>query len=547
MITLLDGFVDEPSCLGVPPYISPHARYIAGAIKDAGAEYEYMTIEEWRKGRRVMGDVLVILAGAIVPGRYLRAMPMSFKEFVEICRTFRGTTILTGAAAKFGFGQGGGISLRDGSRYAEYVAREDGDAFVYDFLNGVVQDRRRTEREWRKWSIYGADVVVHHPDYPQPLIAEMETYRGCVRWFTGGCSFCMEPCFGKPIMRKIEDIVGEVMELRKHGVVNFRMGGQSCFFSYRAMGIGKREIPQPNPAAIQRLLEGVSKTNPAVLHIDNVNPAVVSEWENESMEIAEMIKKYCTPGNTAAFGMESADKDVIRENNLNAEPWQVMNAIRIINMIGGERGENGMPHFLPGINIVYGLKKESKATYSENFAFLKSVVDSGYLIRRINIRQVVALRGKRGKVDAKLFRKFKREVNEQVNKKMLEQLLPKGTILKRVYLEIHRGNHTIGRQIGSYPVVVHLPYKEVLNRFVDVKVLSTGYKSVEAMEYPLNINYASFNALCALPTIGEKRAARIIKNKPFKNIEELRAVIDDRGENNEKEVGEESLEKYITF
>ena len=150
-------------------------------------------------------------------------------------------------------------------------------------------------------------------------------------------------------------------------------------------------------------------------------------------------------------------------------------------------------------------------------------------------------------MDAKLFRKFKREVNEQVNKKMLEQLLPKGAILKRVYLEIHRGNHTSGRQIGSYPVVVHLPYKKVLNRFVDVKVLSTRYKSVEAMEYPLNINYASFNALCALPTIGEKRAARIIRNKPFKNIEELRAVIDNRGENNEKEVDEESLEKYITF
>lgn len=547
MITLLDGFVDEPSCLGVPPYISPYARYTAGAIKDAGATYEYMTIEEWRRGRRPQGDALVILSGAVVPGRYLRAMPMSFREFVEISQNFKGNVILIGSAAKFGFGQGGGKPLRDGSPYVDYVAREDGDAFVYDFLHGEIQDRRRTENEWRRWSVSGADVVLQHPDYPQPLMAEIETYRGCVRWFTGGCSFCMEPCFGRPVMRDVDDVVREVAELRKYGVVNFRLGGQSCFFSYGATGIGRREIPRPNPATIRRLLRNVSEMDPEVLHIDNVNPAVVSEWERESTEIAEMIKKYCTPGNTAAFGMESADEVVIRENNLNAEPWQVMHAIEIINRVGGERGKNGMPCFLPGINIICGLKKESKDTYRKNLAFLKRIVAEGYVLRRINIRQVVALRGEKGRVNVQLFKKFKREVNEQVNRKMLGKLLPRGTVVRNVYLEIHRGNHTFGRQVGSYPVVICLPYKQTLHRFVDVKILSTGYKSAEAVEYPLNINHASLNALCSLPGIGKKRAARIINTRPFRSVDEVIAIINEEKNNNEWLKGKNPLEEYISF
>ena len=43
-IALLDGYVDEPTCLGVPPYISPYPRYIAGSISsfDKNAHISYM-------------------------------------------------------------------------------------------------------------------------------------------------------------------------------------------------------------------------------------------------------------------------------------------------------------------------------------------------------------------------------------------------------------------------------------------------------------------------------------------------------------------------
>ena len=48
--TLLDGYIDEPTCLGVPPYISPYPRYIAGAIRDfdKSAQISYFTIDQIR-------------------------------------------------------------------------------------------------------------------------------------------------------------------------------------------------------------------------------------------------------------------------------------------------------------------------------------------------------------------------------------------------------------------------------------------------------------------------------------------------------------------
>ncbi|MCK4456005.1 MAG: radical SAM protein, partial [Thermoplasmata archaeon] len=101
-VTILDGYVDEPSCLGVPPYISPYPRYVAGAILSSDHEYEYVTIEQVRKGETFSGDLLVLISGPVVPGRYLRGMPVSSKEIIAICEGFEGTRILGGPLARFG-------------------------------------------------------------------------------------------------------------------------------------------------------------------------------------------------------------------------------------------------------------------------------------------------------------------------------------------------------------------------------------------------------------------------------------------------------------
>ena len=528
MITILDGFVDEPSCFGVPPYISPYARYIAGAIKDAGQDYEYLTIEQWRKRGKIKGNILIILAGAIVPGKYLRAMPISLNEIKQLSH-FKGIKILMGSAALFGLGQGGGRSPVKIDKFFDYTAYLDGDAFIYDFLNGIVQQRRRKKEEWRRWAIRGAELVRHHPDFPQPLIAEIETYRGCVRWFNGGCSFCMEPSFGRPVMRNEKDIIEEVKKLKQLGVKNFRLGCQSCFFSYKAIGIGKSDRPKPNPNAIKRLLEGINKIGVDILHIDNANPAIISTWEKEAREIAEYIVRYASPGNVAAFGMESADEVVIKENNLNAKPDEVMKAIEIINDVGREGGSNGMPYFLPGLNILFGLKGESNETYIKNYKFLKEVYEKDLWLRRINIRQVVDLKGNKVKVNNQKFKEFKNKVNREINQPMLKKILPYGSILRNVYLELNLGNATYGRQIGTYPILVYLPYKTEINRFVNVKIYDHGFRSISAIEYPFNINKASYSQLKNIPKISPKLAAKIVKMKPVK-INEIKNLMKDMAE-----------------
>jgi len=36
LVLLIDGYIDDPAALGVPPYISPIARAVAGVAMDAG-------------------------------------------------------------------------------------------------------------------------------------------------------------------------------------------------------------------------------------------------------------------------------------------------------------------------------------------------------------------------------------------------------------------------------------------------------------------------------------------------------------------------------
>lgn len=203
-----------------------------------------------------------------------------------------------------------------------------------------------------------------------------------------------------------------------------------------------------------------------------------------------------------------------------------MTAIRLINDIGGERGDSGMPRLLPGVNFLYGLPGESSDTYSKNYAFLQQIMEEKLLLRRINVRQVVPLRGDETGTDTGLLQRFKHRVNKKINRPMLRRLVPTGTVLKDVYLEIHRGKQTFGRQIGSYPLLVCLPYTAPTGRYVDVKITDHGYRSVTGVAHPLDVNDASLDALTALPSVGEKRAARIITGRPYTDIGELDDVMD---------------------
>ena len=90
-VVLIDGYIDDPAALGVPPYISPMIRAVAGAAVDAGGKVTYLSIDMLRQGREIPdADVTVLLSGNTVPGKYLRSMPMSLKEIREYLPKMKG-------------------------------------------------------------------------------------------------------------------------------------------------------------------------------------------------------------------------------------------------------------------------------------------------------------------------------------------------------------------------------------------------------------------------------------------------------------------------
>src|SRR5438034_10567274 len=75
-------------------------------------------------------------------------------------------------------------------------------------------------------------------------------------------------------------------------------------------------------------------------------------------------------------------------NNLNIDADGCLEAVRMVNAVGRERGGTGMPILLPGLNFVAGLDGETKKTFDLNLAFLKSLLEADRWVWRINIEQV---------------------------------------------------------------------------------------------------------------------------------------------------------------
>ena len=549
---VLDGYEDEPAAFGVPNYLGFHIRYICGVLESRGLPYTYMTIDEWRMHhkerlsdpesraslRRELSELdgSVILAGAVVPGKYVRGTPISRKELDEVLSILPSASpVLCGGWAIRHWRYDGWTPLRSNL----FCAVQDTDATLDHFIStGSWEHRKRSPEQWSTWALSGASskAVSDHPDLrgddgeQGPLTYEIELYQGCVR-FKRGCRFCIEPKKGLPLWRSEEDVLSEIASALDSGVANIRIGGATDIYTYKAEGVEDLEYPIPNPDPIAKVLHGAREDERLkILHVDNANPSIVAESIEPSTEITRTLVETLSDGAVLSFGLESADPEVHEHNWLNCGPEQLKKAVRHINDFGRQRGERGLPRLLPGLNFIAGLNGETEATYQMNLNLLRTLRAEGLWLRRINIRQVEGQGFQ--EIPEKTFKEFKREVREQIDRPLLKEMLPAGTILRDVWWETHddrirrpeqvlnpsyreegvrgKAGVTFGRQIGAYPILVGVPYKIPLETSSDIVVTGHGNRSITGVEVGLDVNTATQHQLQAVPGIGSKGAWRLV-------------------------------------
>lgn len=541
---VLDGYEDEPAAFGVPPYVGFHIRYVCGVLEQHNIDYTYMTIDQWRlcseqEQDRILRELegFVCIAGAVVPGRYIRGTPISRRESTELIRSLpRDIPALFGGWAVRGWKQQGWLPLRSNL----FLSVQDTDATLHQFLNtGTWKHERRTSEEWTTWAHLGAQskAVVQHPDLGMeqkkgPLTYEVEVYQGCVR-FKRGCKFCIEPKKGVPIWRTPEDIIREVKLAHDAGVQHVRLGGMTDTYTYMADGVKELEYPIPNPEPIAKLLHGLREDERLkILHTDNGNPSIIAENIEPSTEITKTLVETLSDGAVLSFGLESADPNVHAENWLNCDSNQLKTALRLINQYGRERGERGLPKLLPGLNFIAGLNGERPETYEMNLNLLQSLRNEGLLLRRINIRQVEG-DGFQDIPEVE-FKRFKSAVRETIDSPLLQELFPLGHVLKDVHWETHDGRTrlpvhlteehvgkrihgraglTFGRQIGAYPILIGVTYHIPLETTSDIMITGHGARSITGVETGLNINTVTEKQLEAIPGIGKKAAWNLISSR----------------------------------
>ena len=555
-VALVDGYVDEPTCLGVPPYISIYPRYIAGAIwtRVPRADILYHTIDQVRESfQRAQHlwsktDLIILIAGMIVPGKYVGGTPISVREARELFAAPEIEDIpkvLVGPWAKFGCGlEGGKLALSSDvlSPPFDHIVTGDPELVIADALassddlESVNLDLTRSDAgEIEGFVKRGVSIVQKHPGFPTGhIICEIESYRGCPRFLTGGCSFCVEPSYGPPQQRTPTAIAGEIQALYEQGVRAFRIGHQADLFTYGSKEMSEVEFPTPAPDAIEDLFSRIRRSapEPTVLHIDNVNPGTIARHPQESIETAKAIMKYHTPGDVAAFGVESTDPEVIRRNNLKADVEEVIEAVRVLNDVGGIREPWGLPHLLPGINLLYGLPGESKKTLDHNMDFLKQILSENLVVRRINVRQVIGLSGtslEQGTgtgIKRNQFFKHREEIRDIIDIEMIQRVAPHGTVIRSVFVDGTVGNSLLLRPLGTYPLLCHMPggSGDLIPR--DVFVVDHGPRSLTVLPFPFKPSQATLAQWRVLPGVGSKRATRVKATRELNSIKAVSKALD---------------------
>ena len=530
---ILDCFVDEPACLGVPPFISPYPRYIYGALIDAGIDedrIDYLTIDHMRGSDFKLQSSytgIFLIGGAVVPGKYLGARIGTLQEILKILDSNPHHKIAVGGLISSAVSQ---------QRPNTETIHNDIEMYAYSKASGNGADEKRTQAMASRWGVLGAPVVKNHPWFPH-IICEIETGRGCPR--LRHCSFCSEGLAGAVEFRETEDVINEVDALISCGVKRFRIGRQADIIQYRSeMNEFRGDFPKPNPAAVEELFSALKDRRERglidILNVDNGNPGSIAKWPDESARILTAIGGTVTPGDTLPFGVESFDISVINQNRLKTTPEETIFAVKMMNEICGNRIE-GIPALLPGINLIQGLRGETAETFKTNYRYLMQIADMGLLVKRINIRKLLPFPGTElynekaiaNKGLLNRFEFFREKIRDDIDRFMLKEIYPAGTVLKNNLVLDRRDSYSFAKQIASYSITVKIPWELELKSFQDILVTGQRERSLAGIPLPFNVNKAGQKALEAIPGINRDKATQIIIKRPFNNISEVSGYLKD--------------------
>lgn len=486
---IIDCYTDEPSGLGVPPYLSVHSRYIAGALKNKNVNYYYLTIDDLRfangekhfdnsYNKRIINktknvnDVseilknatnIYVVMGCFVKYEYVSAEPPTFLEVEKLLNLF-----CNKKTNKLLFYSLGGSELtRENIRKTvpNNLFNEIIFGNTYNYFIGENGNKFKPNYDKLRQIAIDSSSVLEQIE--RPLVIEIETATGCNR--NPGCTFCIEGMRGLPLQfREKEDIIDEIKSLYDNGALYFRLGRQPNFYAYKNCNVEE----------IENLFKGIWSACPNIktLHIDNVSPHNVNTEEGE--RITELVAKYTTAGNITPFGIESFDPIIREKCNLNGSLDDVHKSISIINKHGKERGKNGLPKLLPGINIIYGLDGQNENTLRHNLDNFNKILNSGNWVRRVFVRKLTSPYGEQfdnySEEDLKEFNLWSKTIENKFIVPMLKEVFPIGLEISELRMEMYKDGNSILRQMGTCPVRVVILNKELkLDEFYKVKVV--GY------------------------------------------------------------------------
>lgn len=480
---IIDGFTDEHSGYGVPPFVNTHPRYLAGALAQMGHEWEYVTIDDVRFASRVprpsaletsrdkslrntsrnrdrtslllsQAATVYVIAGRFVDYEYASAIPVSPDELAALLSPYPARKVLVYV-----------ISTQH-ERGPDVLQSFDRNVFAHATTlpaHEYVLGHPVAYSELAAISVIGAAVLSR---LSNDFIVELETAHGC-NW-KPGCTFCIEAARkDSPVYRPVADIHAEVRACYAHGARHFRLGRQPNLFNY--MG--------GDPAQMELLLSGIREICPELLtlHIDNTSPQDIITSTGRA--IASHIARFCTSGNIGSFGVESFDPEVRERNRLNSNPADILEAIAIFNEVGAQRGETGLPALLPGLNLIHGLPGQRPETLTHNLRCLTEILDRGFMTRRTFVRGLTDPTGFLNEASSRYRRleesldHWQAEIEREFALPMLKRVVPNGTILRGARAEFWTKTGTLFRQIGTCPIRIHVEGKFIpVNTRADVRV-----------------------------------------------------------------------------